>query len=84
MFEDETVAIACPNCGHKNHVLVRDPESTAETMVVCSNCHKTIKIELEGFHRHLDQVRAELDAIQHDAAPPKKKPSSSSKDDYQI
>ncbi len=82
MFEDETVTVACPNCGYKNPVLLREAESALETSIVCNHCHKAIKIGLEGFHRHLDQVRAELDAIQHDAAAPKKKPGS--KDDYQI
>jgi len=84
MFEDETVAIACPNCGHKNALLVKEAETVPEAEVICVHCHQTIKIELEGLHRHLDEVRAELDAIQRDAVAPKKKPGSSSKDDYQI
>ena len=29
MFEDDTVDIACPKCGHKNSLLVREFEESA-------------------------------------------------------
>jgi len=83
MFEEETIAVACPNCAHKNSLLIREVESATEAEVTCGHCHRTIKLELEGFHKHLDQVRSELDAIQRDAVAPKKR-GASSEDDYQI
>ncbi len=84
MFDDETVSLACPSCGHKNPILIRDAESAALTTFVCGGCRKILKIDLEGFHRHLDHVRAELDKIQNDAAAAKKRQGPGSSDDYQI
>ena len=85
MFEDETVAIACPQCGHRNPVLVRQFEDRAEGHIVCGGCQAGIKIEAREFRQRLDQVREELQDIQLKAAREGKKENRRpAKDDYQI
>jgi transcription initiation factor TFIIIB Brf1 subunit/transcription initiation factor TFIIB len=83
MFEDETVDIACPNCGQKNSVLVRDFEMSAEAHVSCHHCGVMVKIEAEEFRRRLGLMRKELEEIQREArrATKGRRPR---KDDFQI
>jgi len=64
MFEDETVDFACPNCGQKNSILVRDFEAIAEAHVNCHHCHVMVKVEAEEFRKRLALVRKELEEIQ--------------------
>jgi hypothetical protein len=67
MFEDETVDIACPNCGQKNSILVRDFEASSEARVGCHHCGVIVKVEAEEFRRRLALVRKELEEIQREA-----------------
>lgn len=85
MFEDETIDISCPQCGHRNSVLVRDIEANTESHIVCEKCKVHIKIEARGFQERLDQVRKEVEELQRHAQSENKKPNSRrAKDDYQI
>jgi transcription elongation factor Elf1 len=85
MFEDETVDIACPNCGHRNSVLVRDVEARAESHIVCNRCKVGVKIEAKGFQQRLDEVRRELEEIERAARKESKAAQSRrTKDDYEI
>jgi transcription elongation factor Elf1 len=85
MFEDETVDIACPNCGHRNSLLVREVEAKTESHIVCNNCKAFVKIETEGFQQRLDQVRKELADIEREARRDTDKPKPRrAKDDYEI
>lgn len=83
MFEDETVDIACPNCGQKNSVLVRDFETNAEAHVSCHHCGVMVKVEAEEFRRRLALVRQELEEIQREARRAIKS-CRPRKDDFQI
>ncbi len=67
MFEDETVDIACPNCGQKNSILVRDFEASAEAHISCHHCGVMVKVEAEEFQRRLVLLRKELEEIQREA-----------------
>ena len=62
MFDDETVDIACPNCGQINSIPVRDFEASPEARVSCCHCGVMVKVEAEEFRRRLAQVRKELEA----------------------
>ena len=85
MFEDETVDIACPKCGHLNSVLVRDFEESAETHFVCVSCKVGVKIEANEFRRRLDKVKEELEELERDAArESKRKTKRPRKGDFQI
>ena len=85
MFEDETVAVACPKCGHKNPVLVREFEESGESHLVCAKCKVSIKVEANEFRQRLDQVRKELEDLEREVAlESKKKPQRSRKGDFQI
>lgn len=83
MFEDETVDIACPNCGQKNSILVRDFETSAEAHLSCHHCKAVVRVEAEEFRQRLDDVRKELEEIQLEARRTTKgrRPR---KDDFQI
>src|ERR1700720_1075005 len=85
MFEDETVDIACPKCGHRNSLLVRDLEAKTESHIVCGKCKVGLQIEARGFQQRLDQVRKELEDVQREAHRDSGKPNPRrTKDDYQI
>jgi formate dehydrogenase maturation protein FdhE len=85
MFEDETVDIACPNCGHRNSILVREFEESAETHFVCQSCKAGVKIEANEFRHRLEQVREELESLERDAArESKRKAKRPRKGDFQI
>ncbi len=81
MFEDETVDIACPKCGHKNSILVSEFEQNAEAHFACAGCGVGLKIDGDEFRGRLEQVRKELDEIERDAKRKTKRPR---KDDFQI
>jgi transposase-like protein len=83
MFEDETVDLACPNCGQKNSILVREFETSSETRLSCHHCGVTFKVEAEEFRHRLALVRKELEEIQLEArrAGKNRRPR---KDDFQI
>jgi hypothetical protein len=85
MFEDETVDIICPKCGHRNSLLVREIEEHSESHIVCASCKVGVKVEAQGFQRRLDQVRKELAEIEREALNEHGEPKvRRSKDDYQI
>ena len=85
MFEDDTLDITCPKCGHLNTLLVREVETKTESHIVCENCKVGVKIEAGEFQQRLDQVRKELEEMQREADSEGKTPKSRrSKDDYQI
>ncbi len=85
MFEDETVDITCPKCGHKNSVLVREFEESAETHFVCVGCQAGIKIEANEFRQRLDKVREELQNLERAAErATRKKAKRPGKGDFQI
>lgn len=83
MFEDETVDIKCPQCGHLNSILVREFEAASESHIVCVGCKAAVKVEAHEFRQRLDDVRKELEELERTAerSIPKPRPA---KDDYQI
>jgi DNA-directed RNA polymerase subunit RPC12/RpoP len=85
MFEDETVDVACPKCGHRNSILVRDFEENAETHFVCTSCGVGVKIEADEFKHRLDQVLKEVEDLEREAArDAKRPPKRPRKGDFQI
>jgi len=79
MFEDETVDVKCPRCGHLNSVLVHELEAKTEAHIVCVGCQAHVLVEAKEFQQHLGKVRDELEELERDAArqalrgaPPKK------------
>jgi phage FluMu protein Com len=84
MFEDETVDVKCPKCGHLNSILVHEIEEHAETHFVCVGCKAGVRLEAAEFRQHLGKVRDELAELERDAArqsTPRKRPG---KDDFEI
>jgi phage FluMu protein Com len=63
MFDDETIDLACPKCGFKNSLLIRDFEQTAETHITCQGCRVGIKVEASEFQQRLSQISNELETI---------------------
>jgi uncharacterized Zn finger protein (UPF0148 family) len=85
MFEEETVDISCPKCGHRNSLMVREVEAQTESHIVCGNCGVGVKIETQGFRERFVQVRKELKEIERQALRESKKPKARpTKDDYSI
>jgi transcription elongation factor Elf1 len=84
MFEDETVDVPCPKCGHKNSILVRDFEAAAEVHLTCQTCGTAVRVEAEEFQRQLGLVRKELEEIQLEAQRAGRSSSRRRKDDFQI
>ena len=84
MFEDETVDVACPKCGHLNSILVHEFEENAETHFVCVGCKVGVRIEANEFRQRLNQVRDELAELERDAAREAKKGPRPKKGDFQI
>jgi transposase-like protein len=86
MFEDETIDIACPQCGHKNPVLVREFEGSAEVHFACEGCKAGLRIEADEFRRRLEQVQKEAEELEREAAREAKRAKSKRprKDDFQI
>ena len=83
MFEDETVDITCPQCGHLNSILVREFEASSESHIVCVSCKAAVKVEAHEFRQRLDEVRKELEDLERAAERGTPKPRRA-KDDYQI
>jgi len=67
MFEDETIDIACPNCGFKNSLLVRELEQTREAHIVCRGCQVGVKIDASGFQQQLNEISDELETMSLEA-----------------
>ncbi len=85
MFEDETVDVACPKCGHKNSILVREVEENAETHFVCQSCRVGVRIEADEFKQRLDQVLKEVQDLEREAArDARRPPKRPRKGDFQI
>ncbi len=85
MFEDDTVDIACPKCGHKNSILVREFKESAETQFVCNSCHVGVRIKAEEFRQRLDEVLKEVQDLEREAARESKRPAKRPrKGDFQI
>ena len=85
MFEDETIDIACPKCGQRNSLLVREIEAKAESHIVCEGCRAGVKIEAREFQQRLDHLRQELEDMQRKAQRESKKPNlRRAKGDFQI
>ena len=83
MFEDDTIDVACPKCGHMNSILVRQFEASAETHFICEGCKVGVKIEANEFHQRLENLQKELEELQRDATS-KSKPRRPRKGDFQI
>jgi len=82
MFEDETVDIACPKCGFKNSLLVRELEQSSETHIVCQGCKVGVKVEASEFRHRLSEINEEVEAMEVQARQAKSpKPR---KGDFQI
>ena len=84
MFEDETVDIACPKCGHKNPILVREFEQNAQAHFACAGCRVGIKIDADEFRGRLEQVRKELEELEREADDARRKTKRPRKGDFQI
>ena len=48
MFEDETVDVKCPKCGHLNSILIHEIEEHAETHFVCVGCKAGVRLEAKN------------------------------------
>ncbi|HTR63641.1 MAG TPA: hypothetical protein VMH37_18160 [Candidatus Binataceae bacterium] len=68
MFEDQTVDVNCPKCGHLNTILVREFEAQAETHFVCEGCKTGVKVEGSEFHDRLAQLTREVEELEREAA----------------
>jgi len=84
MFEDETVDIACPKCGFKNSLLVRDFEQNPETHIVCQGCKVGVKVEALEFQRRLNQINQEVENMRVEARQAGKKNPPKRKGNFQI
>jgi hypothetical protein len=85
MFEDETVDVKCPKCGHLNSVLVHEIEEHAETHFVCVGCKAGVRLEANEFRQqHLSHVRDEVAELERDAARQANKGKRPTKDDFEI
>jgi transcription elongation factor Elf1 len=67
MFEDETVDIACPKCGHKNSILVRELEQSTEAHIVCEGCKAHVKVETAEFQHRLHEISDEVEEMETQA-----------------
>jgi transcription elongation factor Elf1 len=67
MFEDETVDIACPKCGFKNSILVRELEQAPEAHIVCEGCKARVKVEAAEFQHRLHEISDEVEAMEAEA-----------------
>jgi phage FluMu protein Com len=84
MFEDETVDVRCPKCGHLNSILVHEIEEHAETHFTCVGCKAGIKLEAEEFKRRLGRVADELKELERDAARQAMRGTPPKKGDFEI
>jgi len=85
MFEDETISIACPRCGYRNSLLVREFEQTSETRIACEGCRVGIKVEASEFQQRLNQISNELQTMSLEARQARRKSLNRiRKGDFQI
>jgi hypothetical protein len=85
MFEDETIDIACPKCGHRNPILVREFENSPEIHFACVNCKAGVKVEAKEFRQRLDEVLKEVQELEREAAKDSRRPAKRPrKGDFQI
>jgi len=85
MFEDETIDVACPKCGFKNSLLVREIEQTVETHIVCQGCRVGVKVEASEFRQRLNQISDEVESMTQEARQERTKSQSRlRKGDFQI
>jgi phage FluMu protein Com len=84
MFDEETVDVKCPKCGHLNSILVHEIEEHAETHFVCVGCQTGVRLEANEFRQHLNHVRDEVAELERDAAREATKAPRPKKDDFQI
>ena len=85
MFDEETIDVHCPKCGHLNSLFVREFEASTESHIVCVSCKAPVKVEGREFHNRLDEVRKELEELEREAGSAAPKPKARPrKDDYQI
>ena len=64
MFEEDTVDISCPSCGHRNSLAVRDIEDNPEQHIVCEGCKAHVKVEAQEFRGRLEQIRNEVKELE--------------------
>ncbi|HLI78972.1 MAG TPA: hypothetical protein VKV03_03255 [Candidatus Binataceae bacterium] len=84
MFEDETIDVKCPKCGHLNSILVHEIEEHAETHFTCVGCKAGVKLEASEFRQRLGKVRDELAELERDAARQAMKGTRPKKGDFEI
>ena len=84
MFEDQTVDLACPKCGHLNTILVRDFEESAETHFVCEGCKTGVKVEGSQFRDRLAELTKELEELEREVSRDQRKTRRPRKGDFQI
>ncbi len=84
MFEDETIVIACPKCGFKNSLLVRELEEASETHIVCQGCRVGVKVEASEFQHRLNEINDEVESMQVQARQASQKNPKPRKGDFQI
>jgi transposase-like protein len=87
MFEDETVDVACPACGHRNALAVREFEDNPEQHFVCPGCKQHIRIDGTEFKGRLDAIRAEVLELERSSGHKPEKPAKRQKkpkDSWQI
>jgi hypothetical protein len=83
MFEEDSIDIACPQCGHWNSIPVRIFEDDPETHFMCEHCKAGVKVEANEFRAKLGEVRNELEVLERGAATQAKK-KRPRKGDFQI
>ena len=83
MFEDQTLDLKCPKCGHINTLAVSEFEQHEEARFVCEGCKTGVKVEASQFHDRLESVRQEVEELEREARPPKIPPRPR-KGDFQI
>lgn len=83
MFEEESIDIACPQCGRWNSIPVRIFEDQDEIHFVCEHCRAGVKVEANEFRAKLGEVRDELEVLERGAAAQAKK-KRPRKGDFQI
>ncbi len=84
MFEDETVDLKCPRCGHLNTLLVREFEQHAEVHFVCEGCKTGVRVEGTEFHDRLTALQKEVEELEREAARTARRTRRPRKGDFQI
>jgi hypothetical protein len=82
MFDDETIDIKCPGCGHRNPVPVREFESNPEQHIECERCKTHIRIEGTEFKHRLEEIDAEVKELERAGSAKLKR--AKNKGDFQI